>query len=503
MTAPSPATLHGPIPDTDNSVRTALRSPRRLRTEALAGLVVALALIPEAIAFSVIVGVDPRVGLFTSVVMALSIAFLGGRPAMISASTAAVGVVVAPVMREYGYDHLVATVMLGGIFQVLMALAGVAKLMRFIPRSVMVGFLNALATLVLLSQVDHVVDVPWQVYPLVLLGLAVILGFERITQAVPAPLVGVVVVTLVCVLAGIEVPTVGDQGKMPDSLPEIFIPDLPISWETLRTIAPYSFAMAIVGLLESLLTAKLVDDITDTGSSKTREAFGQGCANLLAGLFGGQGGCAVVGQTMMNVKNSGARTRISTFLTGLWLLVLVIGLADVVARIPMAGLVAVMIIVAVTAFDWHSVKPSTLRRMPRSETFVMVCTVALTLWTHNLAIGVGGGTLVAMVLFARRVAHLTATHRSLRRDETGEYAHYRVTGQLFFASSNDLYTQFDYAQDPARVVVDLSGATVWDASSVAALDGIETKYASRGKRVEIVGLDADSAERHGRLTGTL
>lgn len=499
MSAHSPA-VH---PSTDNSVRSVLRSPRRLRTEALTGLVVALALIPEAIAFSVIVGVDPRVGLFTSVIMAISIAFLGGRPAMISASTAAVGVVVAPVMAKYGYDHLVATVMLGGVLQVLMALAGVAKLMRFIPRSVMVGFLNALATLVLLSQLDHVIDVPWQVYPLVALGLVAILGFGRITQVVPAPLVGVVVVTLICVLAGIEVPTVGDQGEMPDSLPELFIPDLPISWETLRTIAPYSFAMAIVGLLESLLTAKLVDDLTDTGSNKSREAFGQGCANLIAGLFGGQGGCAVVGQTMMNVKTSGARTRVSTFLTGAWLLLLVLGLAEVVAMIPMAALVAVMILVAVTAFDWHSITPATLRRMPKSETFVMVCTVALTLATHNLAIGVGGGTLVAMVLFARRVAHLTDTHRTLRSDEAGEYVRYRVTGQLFFASSNDLYTQFDYAGDPERVVVDLSEASIWDASTVAALDGIETKYASRGKQVAIVGLDAASAERHGRLTGTL
>ncbi|MBE7324556.1 SulP family inorganic anion transporter [Nocardioides sp. Y6] len=501
---PPPAASSTPAraaaPDT---VRAVLRSPRRLRTEALAGLVVALALIPEAIAFSVIVGVDPRVGLFTSVVMALSIAFLGGRPAMISASTAAVAVVIAPVMERHGFDHLVATVILGGLLQVLMAVVGVARLMRFVPRSVMIGFLNALATMVLLSQVEHVVDVPWVVYPLVLLGLAVIVGFGRLTQVVPPPLVGVVVVTLVVVLAGIDVPTVGDQGRMPDSLPQLFWPDVPLTAETLRIIAPYAFAMAIVGLLESLLTAKLVDDLTDTHSDKTREAWGQGAANLLAGLFGGQGGCAVVGQTMMNVKNSGARTRVSTFLTGAWLLLLVIGLADVVARIPMAALVAVMVIVAVTAFEWHSITPATLRRMPRSETFVMVTTVALTLSTHNLAVGVGGGTLVAMVLFARRVAHLTTTHRELREDAEGTYAHYRVSGQLFFASSNDLYTQFDYADDPERVVVDLSAAQVWDASSVAALDSIETKYARRGKQVTITGLDAISAERHGRLTGTL
>ncbi|QCX26171.1 SulP family inorganic anion transporter [Nocardioides jishulii] len=500
MTAPAPTSSATRSPDT---VRAVLRSPRRLRTEALAGLVVALALIPEAIAFSVITGVDPRVGLFTSVIMAISIAFLGGRPAMISASTAAVAVVVAPVMKEHGYDFLVATVILGGLFQVLMALAGVARLMRFVPRSVMVGFLNALATLVLLSQVEHVVDVPWQVYPLVLLGLVVIVGFPRLTSSVPAPLVGVVVVTVVAVALGLDVPTVGDQGEMPKSLPTLFLPDVPLTWDTLATIAPYAFAMAIVGLLESLLTAKLVDDITDTPSNKTREAWGQGVSNAIAGFFGGQGGCAVVGQTMMNVKNSGARTRVSTFLTGLWLLLLVLGLTDVVAAIPMAALVAVMVIVAVTAFEWHSITPATLRRMPRSETFVMATTVALTLGTQNLAIGVGGGTLVAMVLFARRVAHLTETHRELRRDEAGDYAHYRVTGQLFFASSNDLYTQFDYADDPERVVIDLSDAVVWDASTVAALDSIETKYARRGKHTLITGLDEASAERHGRLTGTL
>lgn len=470
----------------------------------LAALVVALALIPEAIAFSVIAGVDPRVGLFASFTMAVTIAFLGGRPAMISAATGAVALVIAPVMREHGYDHLIATVLLAGVIQIAMALLGVAKLLRFIPRSVMVGFVNALALLVLGSQITHVVDVPWAVYPLVIVGVAIIVGFARLTDAVPAPLVAIVVLTAFVIAAGLDVPTVGDEGSLPESLPSWFIPDVPWTVETLQIIAPYAFAMALVGLLESLLTAKLVDDITDTGSSKTREAWGQGGANLVTGFFGGMGGCAVIGQTMMNVKVSRARTRLSTFLAGVFVLVLVVGLGDLVAMIPMAALVAALIMVSVAAFDWHSVKPSTLRRMPLSETLVMLTTVVLTVWTHNLAIGVVAGVVVAMVMFARRVATMTGVERRLGTDAQGRaVAHYRVTGELFFASSNDLYTQFEYAADPERVVIDLSAAHVWDASTVAALDSIETKYASKHKSVTITGLDADSADRHARLSGNL
>ena len=299
-------------------------------------------------------------------------------------------------------------------------------------------------------------------------------------------------------------PNVGDEGELPDSLPALFIPDVPFTLETLQIIAPYALAMALVGLLESLLTAKLVDDITDTHSDKTREAWGQGVANIITGFFGGMGGCAMIGQTMINVKASGARTRISTFLAGVFLLILVVGFGDVVAIIPMAALVAVMIMVAVGTFDWHSVQPATLRRMPKSETIVMVATVVVTVVTHNLAIGVVVGVLVAMILFARRVAHLTETHRELvdNRDGTPS-AVYRVTGELFFASSNDLYTQFDYADDPDHVVIDLSASHIWDASTVAALDAITTKYARKGKTVEIIGLNAASAERHERLSGSL
>ncbi|MCK3770732.1 SulP family inorganic anion transporter [Microbacterium aerolatum] len=479
------------------SVLTALKSPRLLTREVLAGLVVGLALIPEAIAFSIIAGVDPKVGLFSAFVMAVSIAFVGGRPAMISAATGAVALVIAPVMREHGMDYFIATVILAGVFQVLLAVLGVAKLMRFIPRSVMVGFVNALAILVFMAQLPHLIDVPWLVYPLVAAGLLVMVLVPRLTKVVPAPLISIILVTAVVVVFALDVPTVGDEGELPRSLPELFIPNVPLTWETFTIIAPFSLGMALVGLLESLMTAKLVDEITDTHSRKTREAWGQGVANMLSGFLGGMGGCAMIGQTMINVKVSGARTRISTFCAGVFLLVLVVTLGDVVAIIPMAALVAVMIMVCVATFDWHSIRLSTLRRMPKSETIVMVATVVLVVLTQNLAIGVVAGVIVASVLFVRRVSHFATVTRSV----TADAAHYTVDGELFFASSNDLTTQFEYADDPERVVIDMSRSHIWDASTVAALDAIETKYAQHGKSVELVGLNDASGLFHGRLSG--
>jgi len=464
---------------------------------------VALALIPEAISFSIIAGVDPRVGLFSSFIMAVSIAFLGGRPAMITAATGAIALVIAPVAREYGMDYFLATVILGGLFQIILALLGVAKLMRFIPRSVMVGFVNALAILIFTAQLPHLVGVPWLVYPLVAAGLLIMIVMPRITKVIPAPLVSILLITAVVVTMALVVPTVGDEGELPQSLPELLIPSIPLTWETLRIIAPYAAAMAVVGLLESLLTAKLVDEVTDTHSRKTREAWAQGVANVLSGFFGGMGGCAMIGQTMINVKASGARTRISTFFAGVFLLILVVGLGDWVAMIPMAALVAVMIMVSVATFDWHSIRPSTLKQMPKSETSVMVSTVVIVVLTHNLAIGVIAGVLVAMVLFARRVAHFVTVTRTLPEDEQVPTAHYAVNGELFFASSNDLTTQFDYAEDPERVIIDMSESHIWDASTVAALDAIVTKYEHHGKRVVLVGMNEETTEFHGRLSGGL
>ncbi|MGY1434198.1 SulP family inorganic anion transporter [Streptomyces reniochalinae] len=476
-----------------------LASGQVLRTEVLGGLVVALALIPEAISFSIIAGVDPKVGLYAACTMAVVISFVGGRKAMISAATGAVALVVAPLNQEYGLGYLIATVLLGGAFQVLLGSLGVAKLMRFVPRSVMVGFVNALAIMIFMAQVPEMSDVPWPVYPLIAGGLGLMILFPRLTTVIPAPLVSIVTLTLVTIAAGIAVPTVGDKGKLPSSLPVPGIPDVPFTLHTLTVIAPYALAFALVGLMESLMTAKLVDDITDTHSDKTRESIGQGVANIVTGFFGGMGGCAMIGQTMINVKTAGSRTRLSTFLAGAFLLVLCIVFGPVVSDIPMAALVAVMILVSVGTFDWHSVRPKTLRRMPVGEIAVMAITVIVVVATGNLAIGVVVGSVTAMVIFAKRVAHLAEVSGVV--DPEGEQVVYAVTGELFFASSNDLIHQFDYRGDPDDVVIDFSDAHIWDASSVAALDAVETKYAERGKKVTLIGLNAPSADMRRRLAG--
>ncbi len=478
-----------------------LSDPKVWRTEVLAGLVVALALIPEAISFSIIAGVDPAIGLFASFTMAVVISVVGGRRAMISAATGAVALVIAPLNRDHGLGYLIAAVILAGVFQIVLGALGVAKLMRFIPRSVMVGFVNSLAILIFMAQIPEMTDVPWPVYPLIIGGLALMVFLPKITTVVPAPLVSIVILTVITVGAAIAVPTVGDQGALPSSLPVPGLPDVPFTLDTLTTIAPYAFAMALVGLMESLMTAKLVDDITDTHSNKTRESLGQGIANIVTGFFGGMGGCAMIGQTMINVKVSGARTRLSTFLAGAFLMVLCIVFGPVVSDIPMAALVAVMVMVSFATFDWHSIAPRTLRRMPVGEIAVMVVTVACVVITHNLAVGVVVGSLTAMVIFAKRVAHVADVTAVTDPDRTTVV--YRVTGELFFASSNDIVGRFDYANDPDRVVIDLSSAHVWDASSVAALDAIGTKYAQRGKTVEITGLNDPSARLHDRLSGEL
>ncbi|MFJ2902611.1 SulP family inorganic anion transporter [Streptomyces sp. NPDC087212] len=478
-----------------------MRDPKVWRTEILAGLVVGLALIPEAISFSVIAGVDPAIGLFASFTMAVTISIVGGRRAMISAATGAVALVIAPMNREHGFGYLVATVILAGVFQIVLGTLGVAKLMRFVPRAVMVGFVNALAILIFLAQLPELTDVPWPVYPLFAAGLALLVFFPKVTAVIPAPLVAIVVLTAVTVAAGIAVPTVGDKGELPSALPLPGLPDVPFTLDTLTTIAPYALAMALVGLMESLMTAQLVDEITDTRSSKTRESVGQGIANIVTGFFGGMGGCAMIGQTMINVKVSGARTRLSTFLAGTFLMVLCVVFGPVVSDIPMAALVAVMVMVCFATFDWHSIAPKTLRRMPAGEITVMVLTVVCVVATENLAVGVVVGSVTAMVVFAKRVAHLAEVTSVI--DPDGTTAVYRVTGELFFASANDLVGRFDYAGDPERIVIDLSATHVWDASSVAALDAVETKYAQRGKTVEITGLNEPSARLHGRLSGEL
>jgi SulP family sulfate permease len=481
--------------------RPALPSARVLRVELLAGLVVALALIPEAISFSIIAGVDPRVGLYASFTMAVTIAIVGGRPAMISAATGAMALVVAPMVAEHGLEYLLAATILAGAIQIVLGVLRVPRLMRFVPRSVMTGFVNALAILIFLAQVPHLRNGGGLGAALVAVGLLMLFVMPRLTKVVPAPLIAILVLTVAVVAGGIDVPTVGDEGRLPDSLPVLGIPSVPFSLETLAIVAPYSFGLAAVGLLESLMTARLVDDITETRSDKDREARGQGIANVVTGFFGGMAGCAMIGQTMINVKSSGARTRISTFCAGAFLLVLVVGLGSLVAIIPMAALVAVMILVSVSTFDWHSVKPATVRRMPRSETVIMLVSVVGTVATGNLAIGVGFGVLTAMFAFARKVAHLVHVERTV--DPDGATATYVVTGELFFASDQELIEAFDYAGDPAAVVIDLSRAHLWDASAVAALDAITTKYAGHAVQVEIRGLNRRSAQLHASLSGQL
>lgn len=467
--------------------------------EILAGLVVALALIPEAISFSILAGVDPQVGLFASFTMAVTISITGGRPAMISAATGAIALVIAPLVLSHGINYLIAAVILGGLIQILLALAGVVKLMRFIPRSVMVGFVNALAILIFSAQFPHIIGKNISVWILTAVGLFIIFTAPKIIKSIPAPLIAILFLTAITYFSGLDVPTVGDQGELPTGFPILGIPQVPFDLDTLKIIFPYSLGIAMVGLIESLLTAKLVDDITDTRSDKSRESVGQGIANIVTGFFGGMGGCAMIGQTMINVKASGARTRLSTFLSGVFLLFLVVIAGDLISVIPMASLVAVMIIVSYLTFDWHSIAPSTLKRMPKSETFVMVCTVLVVIFTHNLAYGVIAGVFIEAVLFVRRVAHVVDVTGEMN-EETATMK-YLVTGELFFASSNDLYYLFDYNIAAARVQIDFTQAHVWDGSSVAALDAIVHKYGTHGKSVEIIGLNKLSQNIHDKLSG--
>ncbi|WKD58492.1 SulP family inorganic anion transporter [Corynebacterium caspium] len=478
------------------SFRLSISSLARFKTEVLAGLVVAFALIPEALSFSILAGVDPRVGLFASAAIAITIAFSGGRPAMMSGAAGSVALVIAPVVSKYGMDYLLATVLLGGIMQIIMGAVGIARLMRFIPRSVMIGFINALAILIFMAQVPHLIGVPIVVYPLVIVGILIVWLLPRVFTLVPAALVAILVLTIATVLLKWQVPTVSDMGQLPTSWPTLLTPDVPFNFETLRIIFPYALAMSLVAIMESLLTAKLVDDRTQTTSNKTRETWGQGVANLAAGLFGGIGGCAMIGQTVVGV-DAGARTRLSTLCSGIFLLVLVVSLGELTGMIPIAALVAVMLMVVVSTADWHSIKPKTLKLMPVSETVIMLTTVILTVITSNLAIGVIGGVIMATIIFTNNASELLTLKR-VELPEGGTV--YTIKGQLFFASSNELVYQFWYIEDKGPISIDLSEAQILDASAVSALDSIMTKYQEVNKKVSIMGLpDGPSKDRLEKL----
>lgn len=482
-------------------VLAALRNPRQMSKEVFAGLVTTLALVPEVISFSVIAGVDPMVSLVASVVLVLTMTFLGGRPGVITAAAGSVALVIAPLVSEHGVSYVLPAVVLAGLMQIVFGLTGLARLMRYVPRSVMLGFVNALGVLIFAAQVPHLLHGGGLGAILFAATLAIVLLLPLITKAVPAPLVAIVVVTAIVIIWKLNVPDVADEGQIGGGLPGLTQLAVPLDMETLRIILPTAISVALVGLMESLLTAKLVDEATETPSHKGRESWALGVANIFGGLYGGMAGCAMIGQTVLNVKTSGARTRISTFVAGVFLLGLITGLSDLMGQIPMVALAAVMMVVAVMTVDWHSVRPSTIRRMPLPETLVMAVTIAVVVATDNLAYGVIAGVILAMVLFARRVAHVIAVDRVMADD--GESVRYTVRGPLFFGSSNDLVEHFSYAEDPARVVIDLTHAQIWDASTVAALDSVETIFAKHGASVTIEGLDERSIRFHGRLSGNL
>jgi SulP family sulfate permease len=465
-----------------------------IRGDVFAGLVVALALIPEAIAFSIIAGVDPKVGLYASFCIAVVIAFFGGRPGMISAATGAMALVMVDLVKDHGLQYLLAATLLTGLLQIIAGALKLGSLMRFISRSVITGFVNALAILIFMAQLPELIGVPWTVYAMCAAGLAIIYGFPLVTRAIPSPLVAIVLLTGVAIWLKLDIRTVGDMGELPDSLPVFLFPDIPLTLETLWIILPVSATLAVVGLLESLLTAQIVDDLTDTPSNKNRECAGQGVANIASGLLGGMAGCAMIGQSVINVK-SGGRGRLSAFVAGTVLLLLVVFGSEWVRQIPMAALVAVMIMVSIGTFSWSSVRD--LATHPRTSSIVMIATVLVTVFTHDLAKGVLTGVLLSALFFARKVGQVL--HVGSESQDEGRSRTYTVTGQVFFASADAFAAGFDFKEVLERVVIDVSHAHFWDLSAVGALDKVVLKYRREGTAVEIIGLNEASATIVDRL----
>ncbi|ARU27314.1 SulP family inorganic anion transporter [Cellvibrio sp. PSBB006] len=461
-----------------------------IRGDLLAGIVVALALIPEAIAFSIIAGVDPKVGLYASFCIAVVTAFVGGRPGMISAATGAMALVMVTLVKEHGLQYLLAATLLTGVLQIIAGLLKLGSLMRFVSRSVVTGFVNALAILIFLAQLPEITgeNATLPVYIMLAAGLVIIYGFPYVTKAVPSPLVCIVVLTGVAMYMGLDIRSVGDMGELPDSLPVFLLPDVPLTWETLTIIFPFSMTLAVVGLLESMMTATIVDDLTDTSSNKNRECVGQGVANIGSGLLGGMAGCAMIGQSVINVK-SGGRQRLSTFTAGVLLLIMVVFLDEWVARIPMAALVAVMIMVSIGTFSWSSV--SNLRKHPKSSSIVMVATVIVVVMTHDLAQGVLVGVLLSALFFARKVGDILYVGSCLSED--GSHRTYQIIGQVFFTSAEQFVSGFDFKEAIDNVTIDLHRAHFWDITAISALDKVVIKFRREGTDVEITGLNEASA----------
>ena len=465
-----------------------------IKNDCLAGLVVALALIPEAIAFSIIAGVDPKVGLYASFSIAVITAIVGGRPGMISAATAATAVLMVTLVRDYGLEYLLAATVLAGLLQVIAGILKLGFVMRFVSKSVMTGFLNALAILIFIAQLPELIGVPWLTYAMVAAGLAIIYLLPTVTTVVPSPLVCILVLTIATLGLDLDLRTVGDMGALPDTLPIFLIPDVPLTLETLMIILPYSAAIAVVGLLESLMTASIVDELTDTTSDKSQECIGQGIANFSTGFIGGMAGCAMIGQSVINVK-SGGRGRLSSFLAGLFLLIACVLLGEWVEQIPMAALVAIMIMVSVGTFSWQSLKD--LKVHPRSSSIVMLATVVTVVATHNLAIGVLVGVLLSGIFFSWKIAQIFRVSSELSDDGTSRT--YTVEGQVFFASADKFLAAFDFREALERVTIDVSRAHIWDISSVSALDTVVLKFRREGADVDIVGLNMASETLVDRL----
>jgi SulP family sulfate permease len=459
-----------------------------IRREVLAGMVGTFALIPEVIAFSFVAGVDPEVGLYASFIIGIVIAFTGGRPAMISGAAGSVALVAASLVRAHGLDDLLAATLLAGAFQVAFGLLRLDVLMRFVSRSVRTGFVNALAILIFSAQVPQMLGVSWDTYAMIAMGLAIIYLLPRLTTAVPSPLICIVILTGISFLVPMPLHTVADLGRLPSSLPSLVLPHVPLNGETLRTVIPYAVAMAVVGLLESMMTATVVDDLTDTTSSKARECTGLGLANIAAGLFGGIAGCGMIGQTVGNVRYGG-RGRLSTLVAGLFLLILMVLLRPWIARVPVAALVAIMIMVSISTFSWTSFRD--LIHHPKVSSIVMLATVLVTVATSDLAAGVVVGVLLSGTFFAFKVMRLMAVTSTY--DEATDTRTYTVSGQVFFASADMFADSFDLRDTVANVRIDLSGAQFWDVTSVSALEGVVTKLRRHGTRVELVGLNQASA----------
>ncbi len=465
-----------------------------LRNDVLAGIVVALALIPEAIAFSIIAGVDPKVGLYASFCIAIVIAFVGGRSGMISAATGAMALVMVLLVKEHGLEYLLAATILTGILQILAGFFRLGSLMRFVSRSVVTGFVNALAILIFMAQLPEFKGAGLQMYGMVALGLAIIYIFPRVTKAVPSPLISILVLTAISIYFGMDLRTVGDLGELPSTFPIFLLPDIPLNLDTLKVILPYSLTLTAVGLLESLMTATIVDELTDTPSNKNRECAGQGIANIVSGFFGGMAGCAMIGQSVINIK-SGGRGRLSTLSAGLFLLFLLLVVGDWVSQIPMAALVAVMIMVSIGTFSWSSFK--NLKTHPKSSSLVMITTVVVVVLTHDLAIGVFVGVLTSALFFARKVSRFLEIESHLSEDK--ENRTYRVFGQVFFASAEAFYNSFDFKEVVQHVTIDVSAAHFWDLSAVGALDKVVMKLRREGTAVDLVGLNEASATIVDRL----